>query len=106
MPFPAVNRLLASPIFFVAQQASLVMLGYVLLVVSAVWRCRKFWLEQVGRVVRKRTDALKSGSPSICFPVEDLEATCAAPFVRGVQATEVGDHLGLMSFASDACTNG
>ena len=44
-------------------------------------------------------DGLDLATPSICFHVDDLEATRAAFAGRGVTATEVGDHHGTRSFA-------
>ncbi len=104
--------------------------GYVVLYVNDAELCRRFWVEKVGMVERKRTDVvgftvaqvgftdqafsfelvpremmkdnpdgLALASPSICFHVEDLEATRAALVERGVNATEVGDHHGMRNFA-------
>ncbi len=104
--------------------------GYVVLYVNDTELCRKFWIEQVGMVERKRTeiarftvvqvgfadqafsfelvpremmkdnpDGLDLATPSICFHVDDLEATRAALVARGVRATEVGDHHGMRNFA-------
>lgn len=104
--------------------------GYVVLYVDDGERCRKFWVEQVGMVVRRSTqagpftvtqvgfadqafsfelvprelmkdnpDGLDLATPSICFHVDDLEATRAALVARGVQATDVADHHGRRSFA-------
>jgi lactoylglutathione lyase len=104
--------------------------GYVVLYVNDAELCRRFWVEQVGMVERKRTeiagftiaqvgfpdqafsfelvpremmkdnpDGLDLATPSICFHVDDLEATRAALVSRGVEATEVGDHHGMRNFA-------
>lgn len=104
--------------------------GYVVLYVKDPETCRRFWLEQVGMIEKKRTEAggftiaqvgfadqpfafelvplelmkdnpdgLDLATPSICFHVDDLEATRAALVARGVQATEVGDHHGARNFA-------
>ena len=104
--------------------------GYVVLYVNDAEACRRFWVEQVGMVEKKRDEAatftiarvgfadqpfafelvplemmkdnpdnLDLATPSICFNVDDLEATHAALVGRGVQATDVGDHQGTQSFA-------
>jgi lactoylglutathione lyase len=104
--------------------------GYVVLYVNDTELCRRFWVEQVGMVERKRTevagftitevgfvdqafslelvpremmknnpDGLDLATPSMCFHVEDLEATRAGLVARGVQATEVGNHQGMKNFA-------
>jgi lactoylglutathione lyase len=104
--------------------------GYVVLYVNDAELCRRFWVEQVGMVERKRTDiagfsvaqigfadqafsfelvpremmkdnpdGLDLATPSLCFHVDDLEATRAALVARGVNATEVGDHHGMRNFA-------
>lgn len=104
--------------------------GYVVLYVKDAEACRRFWLEQVGMIEKKRTEAggftiaqvgfadqpfafelvplelmkdnpdgLDLATPSICFHVDDLEATRAALVTRGVHATEVGDHHGMRNFA-------
>jgi catechol 2,3-dioxygenase-like lactoylglutathione lyase family enzyme len=104
--------------------------GYVVLYVKDSELCRRFWVENVGMVERKRTevgafaitqvgfagqdfsfelvplemmkdnpDGLDLASPSICFHVDDLDATRAAMVSRGVKATEVGDHHGMRNFA-------
>lgn len=104
--------------------------GYVVLYVKDAEACRRFWLEQVGMIEKKRTEAggftiaqvgfadqpfafelvplelmkdnpdgLDLATPSICFHVDDLEATRAALVARGVHATEVGDHHGMRNFA-------
>jgi lactoylglutathione lyase len=104
--------------------------GYVVLYVNDVEACRRFWIEQVGMVEKRRTEAggfaiaqvgfadqsfafelvplelmkdnpdnLDLATPSIAFRVDDLEATHATLVGRGVQATDVGDHEGTLSFA-------
>ena len=104
--------------------------GYVVLYVTDAEACRRFWLEQVGMIEKKRTEAagfviaqvgfadqpfalelvplalmkdnpdgLDLATPSICFHVDDLDATRGALVGRGVQATEVGEHHGTRSFA-------
>jgi len=104
--------------------------GYVVLYVKDAEACRRFWVEQVGMVEKKRDevgaftiarvgfadqpfafelvplemmkdnpDGLDLATPSICFNVDDLEATRAALVGRGVRATDVGDHQGTASFA-------
>ena len=104
--------------------------GYVVLYVKDAEVCRRFWVEQVGMIEKKRTqlggfaiaqvafadqafafelvplemmknnpDGLSLGTPSICFHVDDLEATRARLVERGVQATEVGEHFGMRNFA-------
>ena len=104
--------------------------GYVVLYVKDAESCRRFWVEQVGMVEKKRTEAagfviaqvgfadqpfalelvplelmkdnpdgLALGTPSMCFHVEELEATRADLVARGVQATEVHEHHGLRNFA-------
>lgn len=42
---------------------------------------------------------LDLATPSIAFHVHDLDATRAALVAAGVQATEVGEHSGVASFA-------
>jgi lactoylglutathione lyase len=50
-------------------------------------------------MMRDNPDGLDLATPSICFHVDDLEAARAALVGRGVQATEVGEHHGMRSFA-------
>jgi hypothetical protein len=50
-------------------------------------------------MMKDNPDGLDLATPSICFNVDDLEATHAALVGRGVQATDVGDHQGTASFA-------
>jgi catechol 2,3-dioxygenase-like lactoylglutathione lyase family enzyme len=104
--------------------------GYVVLYVNDADACRRFWIEQIGMVEKRRTDVgdltitqvgfddqpfafelvplammkdnpddLDLTTPSICFQVDDLEATRAALVQRGVQATDVSEHQGIRSFA-------
>src|SRR6187431_2236367 len=104
--------------------------AYVVLYVNDAEACRTFWVEQIGMVEKRRTEAgafaivqvgfadqpfafelvplalmkdnpdgLDLATPSICFRVEDLAATRAQLLARGVQASEVGDHQGVSSFA-------
>lgn len=104
--------------------------GYVVLYVKDAEACRRFWVEKVGMVEKKRSEAggftiaqvgfadqpfafelvplelmkdnpdgLDLATPSICFHVDDLEATRAAFVARGVEASEVGEHHGLRNFA-------
>ena len=59
-----------------------------------------FAFELVPREMMKdNPDGLDLATPSICFHVDDLEATRAALVARGVNATEVGDHHGMRNFA-------
>lgn len=44
-------------------------------------------------------DGLDLATPSIAFRVDDLAATRSALVEKGVQATELGEHSGVMSFA-------
>lgn len=104
--------------------------GYVVLYVDDAEACRRFWVEQIGMVEKRRTEAggfriaqvgfadqpfafelvplevmkdnpddLDLATPSIAFHVDDLEATHAALVGRGVEATDVGEHQGIRSFA-------
>jgi len=50
-------------------------------------------------LMKDNPDGLDLATPSIGFQVADLEATHADLVGRGVQATEVGDHQGIASFA-------
>ena len=50
-------------------------------------------------MMKDNPDGLDLASPSICFHVDDLDATRAALVARGVQATEVADHHGMRTFA-------
>jgi lactoylglutathione lyase len=104
--------------------------GYVVLYVDDAEACRRFWVEQVGMVEKRRQEAagftiaqvgfadqpvafelvprelmkenpdgLDLATPSIAFHVDDLEAAHAALVARGVQASDVGEHHGMRSFA-------
>ena len=44
-------------------------------------------------------DGLDLATPSIAFRVDDLAAARAALVAKGVQATELGEHSGIASFA-------
>ena len=44
-------------------------------------------------------DDLDLATPSIAFRVDDLAGTRAALVAKGVQATELGEHSGIASFA-------
>ena len=50
-------------------------------------------------LMQNNPDGLDLATPSIAFRVDDLAATRAALVAKGVQATEVGDHGGIASFA-------
>lgn len=50
-------------------------------------------------LMKDNPDGLDSATPSIAFHVENLEATHSTLTSRGVQATEVGEHSGVASFA-------
>jgi catechol 2,3-dioxygenase-like lactoylglutathione lyase family enzyme len=59
-----------------------------------------FALELVPRAMMKdNPDGLDLATPSICFHVDDLDATHSALVARGAEATPVGDHHGTRSFA-------
>ncbi len=104
--------------------------GYVVLYVNDAEACRTFWVEQVGMVEKRRSEAgsftiaqvgfadqafafelvplelmkdnpdgLDLATPSICFHVDDLDATHAALVGHGVQASDVSEHQGVRSFA-------
>jgi len=104
--------------------------GYVVLYVKDAEACRRFWVEQVGMVEKRRhevdaftiaqvgfadqpfafelvplemmkdnPDGLDLATPSICFHVDDLDVERATLVGRGVQATAVGEHQGIRSFA-------
>lgn len=104
--------------------------GYVVLYVTDAEACRRFWVEQVGMVEKRRSEAagftivqvgfadqpfafelvplelvkdnpdgLDLATPSVCFHVDDLETARAAMIARGVQATVVGEHQGMRTFA-------
>ena len=104
--------------------------GYVVLYVDDAEACRRFWVEQVGMVEKRRQEAagftiaqvgfadqpfafelvplalmkdnpdgLDLATPSIAFHADDLDAARASLVARGVQATDVGEHHGMRSFA-------
>ena len=50
-------------------------------------------------LMRDNPSGLDLATPSIAFHVADLDATRAALVAKGVQATEVGAHSGVKSFA-------
>ena len=50
-------------------------------------------------LMQDNPDGLDLATPSIAFRVDDLAATRDALVAKGVQATEVGDHGGIASFA-------
>ena len=50
-------------------------------------------------LMKDNPDGLDLATPSIAFRVDDLAATRAGLVAKGVQATELGDHGGIASFA-------
>lgn len=50
-------------------------------------------------LMKDNPDGLDLATPSVAFRVEDLAATRATLVARGVQATELGEHSGIASFA-------
>lgn len=50
-------------------------------------------------LMKDNPDGLDLATPSIAFQVDDLVATRAALVAKGVQATELGEHSGIASFA-------
>ena len=50
-------------------------------------------------LMKDNPDGLNLAAPSIAFRVNDLAATRAALVAKGVQATELGQHSGLATFA-------
>ena len=50
-------------------------------------------------LMQDNPDGLDLATPSIAFRVDDLAATRAALVAKGVQATELGQHSGIASFA-------
>lgn len=50
-------------------------------------------------LMKDNPDGLDLATPSIAFRVDDLERARAALVAKGVQATEVGQHSGVSSFA-------
>lgn len=50
-------------------------------------------------LMKDNPDGLDLATPSMCFHVDDLDATRARLVERGVQASEVGEHQGMRNFA-------
>jgi lactoylglutathione lyase len=50
-------------------------------------------------LMKDNPDGLDLATPSIAFRVDDLAATRAELFAKGVQATELGERGGISSFA-------
>ena len=50
-------------------------------------------------LMQDNPDGLDLATPSIAFRVDDLAETRAALVAKGVQATEIGEHGGIASFA-------
>jgi len=50
-------------------------------------------------MMKDNRDGLDLATASICFHVDDLEATRARLVEHSVQATEVGEHQGMQGFA-------
>jgi len=50
-------------------------------------------------MMKDNPDGLDLATPSVCFHVDDLETERANLVGRGVQASEVGEHHGVRSFA-------
>jgi lactoylglutathione lyase len=50
-------------------------------------------------LMKDNPDGLDLATPSIAFRVDDLAATRAALVAKGVQATDLGEHSGIASFA-------
>ena len=50
-------------------------------------------------LMKDNPDGLDLATPSIAFHVNDLEATRSALIGKGVQATEIGQHSGMTTFA-------
>lgn len=50
-------------------------------------------------LMKDNPDGLDLATPSIAFHVDNLEATHSALVAKGVQASEVGEHSGVASFA-------
>jgi len=104
--------------------------AWVVLYVNDAEACRRFWVEQIGMVEKRRyeaggftlvrvgfadqpfafelvplemmkdnPDGLDLATPSIAFSVDNLQTTHDDLVGRGVQATDVGDHQGIASFA-------
>ena len=93
--------------------------GYVVLYVNDAEACRRFWVEQIGMVEKRRSETGTFTIAQVGFadqpfafelvPIEmmkdnpdglDLATPSIAAFVElGVKATDVGDHQGTASFA-------
>ena len=50
-------------------------------------------------LMKDNPDGLDLATPSIAFRVDDLAASRAELVAKGVQATELGEHAGIASFA-------
>lgn len=50
-------------------------------------------------LMKNNPDKLDLATPSICFHVDDLEAERTKLVGRGVQATPIGEHSGMKTFA-------
>lgn len=50
-------------------------------------------------LMQDNPDGLDLATPSIAFHVDDLEATRSVLVTKGVQASEIGEHSGVASFA-------
>lgn len=50
-------------------------------------------------LMKDNPDGLDLATPSIAFQVQDLDATRSDLVTRGIQATELGEHSGIASFA-------
>jgi len=50
-------------------------------------------------LMRDNPDGLDLATPSIAFHVDNLETTRSALVAKGVQASEIGEHSGVASFA-------
>lgn len=50
-------------------------------------------------LMKDNPNGLDLATPSIAFRVDDLDATRAELVAKGVQATELGEHSGIASFA-------
>lgn len=69
-------------------------------VVQVGFADQDFGFELVPRALMKdNPDGLDLATPSIAFRVDDLAAARAGLVERGVQATDLGEHSGVASFA-------
>lgn len=50
-------------------------------------------------LMKENPDGLDLATPSIAFRVDDLEATRSSFVAAGVQASDIGEHSGMKSFA-------